>query len=94
MPTNPCALCNAATFTPAVTPPGFFTAAGNTSRCELGSFRDGWSVPEAAGSCGTCGRGVFGSLNEMLDVYDPVTETLSLLPIATDASGCCEWHWQ
>lgn len=73
-----------------MTPPGFVTANGTTSRCADGSYRDGWAPAEAAGACVSCGQGMFGSNNEQIDLYDPVTEAISLLPVATDSTGCCE----
>jgi hypothetical protein len=59
--------------------------------CPLGSYRSEWVPAEAADACNSCGEGVFGSLSDSLEVYDPITEKMSLIEVQTEPEGCCKY---
>lgn len=75
-----------------MTPPGFYTANGNTSKCPAGSYRGDaeWVPADEATSCYSCGEGVFSTTTESIEVYDPVTEQMTNLDVMTGPTGCCK----
>lgn len=75
---------------PAVTPPGFYTANGQTQQCPDASFRAGWKTADRADACTPCGQGVLAEKTDRLTVFDPITYAPSFINITTDSEDCCE----
>jgi hypothetical protein len=76
----------------AVTPPGHFTASGNTTKCAAGSFRAGWSAAASATSCTSCGTGVYAVEDLQIQLYSltfPYTTTS--VGVTTLPGSCCKY---
>lgn len=74
-----------------MTPPGYFTANGVTTKCPAGSFRAAWKPAGEATSCTACGEGVKADATDRVNQYsilDPAQVTV--VSITTSADDCCK----
>jgi hypothetical protein len=93
--TDLCAVCTAAACmlfvcTPAVTPPGHYTANGVTQPCSPGSFRGDWVAAGLGRECTPCGDNIQLDMSGSISVFDPVSGNATRLIVATSQEDCCE----
>ena len=74
-----------------MTPPGHFTANGETKICPNGTYRADWKPPAEASSCISCGDGVFADRTEVVTKWDPVTYVATEVAITIAPEDCCKW---
>lgn len=87
-----CVCCSSLPPTHAVTPPGFFTASGNTTKCAAGSYRPGgWAAAGQATACTSCGQGVFADSDAEVLEYGIVNPSvITRVGVSTSVEACCE----
>jgi hypothetical protein len=73
-----------------LTPPGFYTAAGETIKCPPGSYRPDWKPPGEATSCVPCGAGVLADATDRVTKYAIGGIEAQEVAVATSPEDCCK----
>lgn len=74
----------------AVTPPGHKTVDGRTVPCADGEYQPWWRDRSLASSCEQCGEGFSSEGLQEVQVFDPVTEAVTLQSVRGGPASCCE----
>lgn len=83
-------MCCPFLFHDAVTPPGFYTANGQTQQCPDGSFRPNWLPAAEAANCTACGEGLQATKSDGVTVHDIVSGQPRDILVMTRAEDCCK----
>jgi hypothetical protein len=74
-----------------VTPPGYYTAGGATTKCPGGTYRPNWKTGTEAAACLSCGEGVQTDTTDRVAVYNITTLEQTFIRITTSSDDCCEY---
>lgn len=75
-----------------VTPPGYKTSNGNTTKCGANEYRADWKPLNQATNCLSCGSGVYAVQTDRLKVYDINNpELVTYEAITSSSDDCCEY---
>lgn len=73
-----------------LTPPGFYTADGQTKQCPPGSFRADWQPAGQATSCASCGQGVLADATDRVTKYPVGSTDPQEIAVSTSSQDCCK----
>lgn len=74
-----------------LTPPGFFTAAGETVQCPPGSYRPDWKAAGQAADCVPCGQGLLAEGTDRVTKHGLGGNLTQEVAVSTSPEDCCEF---